>query len=319
MNTNELVKWINKLIEANELWKFYKSIEFRRLKEEVLIEQHYECQECKKKGIITKANTVHHVQFVRKHPELALSKYYTYKGKQYKNLIAVCKGCHNRLTQKREKDLIINKINSITRSAGNMCKAEGCNNKPDRSGKGYCRKHYDQYRKLGYVTELKSIYDRNEIEVLDDYAVIKIRNRDNETIAEGLIDIEDIDKVKDIKWRLHNNGYIQGTTNGKRIGYIHRYILEYKGEKEIDHINRNKLDNRKINLRIVNHSINASNKDPKAWDYKKKTIRCIELDKTFNSIVEATKYFKGKSCSAISNSLNGRSETAYGHHWEYIF
>ena len=97
MNTIELVQWINKLIDTDRLWKFYKSIEFRYIKEEVLREQHYECQECKKKGKITKANTVHHVQFVRKHPELALSKYYTYKGKQYKNLIAVCPACHNKL------------------------------------------------------------------------------------------------------------------------------------------------------------------------------------------------------------------------------
>lgn len=97
MNTIELVQWINKLIDTDRLWKFYKSIEFRHLKEEVLREQHYECQECKKKGKITKANTVHHVQFVRKHPELALSKYYTYKEKQYKNLIAVCPACHNRI------------------------------------------------------------------------------------------------------------------------------------------------------------------------------------------------------------------------------
>ena len=81
MNTIELDQWINKLIDTDRLWKFYKSIEFRHIKEEVLREQHYECQECKKKGKITKANTVHHVQFVRKHPELALSKYYTYKGK----------------------------------------------------------------------------------------------------------------------------------------------------------------------------------------------------------------------------------------------
>ena len=103
MEKNELAKWINKLIKDNQLWKFYKSIEFRRLKEEVLIEQHYECQECKKKGIITKANTVHHVQFVRKHPELALSKFYIYKGKQYKNLIAVCPACHNRLHPEKSK------------------------------------------------------------------------------------------------------------------------------------------------------------------------------------------------------------------------
>lgn len=103
MNTTELVKWINELIEKNELWKFYKSSQFRHLKDEVLREQHYECQECKKLGIITKADTVHHVQFVRKYPALALSKYYTYEGKQYKNLIAVCKSCHNKLHPEKNK------------------------------------------------------------------------------------------------------------------------------------------------------------------------------------------------------------------------
>ena len=105
MNNKGLEKWINKLIEEDKLWKFYKSKEFRHLKEEILREQHYECQECKKLGKITKADTVHHVQHVRKYPELALSKYYTYKGKQYKNLIAVCKSCHNKLHPEKRKDL----------------------------------------------------------------------------------------------------------------------------------------------------------------------------------------------------------------------
>lgn len=104
MNTNELVKWINELIDKNELWRFYKSIEFRHLKEEVLREQHYECQECKKLGKITKADTVHHVQFVRKHPALALSKYYTYQGKQYRNLVALCKSCHNKAHPEKRKN-----------------------------------------------------------------------------------------------------------------------------------------------------------------------------------------------------------------------
>ena len=103
MQQHELTIWINELIDKNELWRFYKSKEFMSLKEEVLLEQHYECQECKKQGIITKADTVHHVQFVRKHPHLALSKYYVYKGKQYKNLIAVCKACHNKLHPEKMK------------------------------------------------------------------------------------------------------------------------------------------------------------------------------------------------------------------------
>lgn len=106
-----LEQLINELIKDKELWKFYKSKEFRYLKEEVLREQHYECQECKKLGKITEADTVHHVQHVRKHPELALSKYYTYQGKQYRNLIAVCKSCHNKLhpeKHKPKKDIFIN-------------------------------------------------------------------------------------------------------------------------------------------------------------------------------------------------------------------
>lgn len=103
MDQDKLEQWINSLIKEDKLCKFYKSKWWRGnkdtegLKNEVLKEQHYECQECKKKGIKTTADTVHHVQFVRKHPRLALSKFYKYKGKQYKNLIAVCRDCHNKL------------------------------------------------------------------------------------------------------------------------------------------------------------------------------------------------------------------------------
>lgn len=105
MNKTSLAIWIDELIEHNELYKFYKSKywagnkHYKGLKNEVLKEQRYECQMClqKKPKLVTKADTVHHVQFVRKHPELALSKFYTYKGKQYRNLVAVCKECHNKL------------------------------------------------------------------------------------------------------------------------------------------------------------------------------------------------------------------------------
>jgi 5-methylcytosine-specific restriction endonuclease McrA len=104
MNTNELVKWISELIETDELAKFYMSIEFRHLKKAILEENHWECEICKKEhGKITRATTVHHVQFVRKYPHLALSRYYTYNGKQYKNLIAVCPSCHNRLHPEKSK------------------------------------------------------------------------------------------------------------------------------------------------------------------------------------------------------------------------
>ena len=104
MKSKDLEKLINELIEKDELAKFYMSKEFRHLKKAILEENHWECEICKKEhGKITKATTVHHVQFVRNHPALALSRYYTYNGKQYKNLIAVCSSCHNKLHPEKRK------------------------------------------------------------------------------------------------------------------------------------------------------------------------------------------------------------------------
>lgn len=107
-------KYIEQLIEDDELWRFYKTKEWRVLKEKILKENNYECAECKRRGKITRydvkpdgtktlISTVHHVQFVRKHPELALSRTYWYKGKQYDNLIPVCKSCHNNLHPEKRK------------------------------------------------------------------------------------------------------------------------------------------------------------------------------------------------------------------------
>lgn len=118
LNDIELERWIKKLIEENKLYKFYKSKywkgdkDTKGLKNEVLEEQRNECQIClcKSPKVVTKANTVHHVQFVRKHPSLALSRYYTYNGKQYRNLIAVCKECHNKLHPEKNKSNVVAKF-----------------------------------------------------------------------------------------------------------------------------------------------------------------------------------------------------------------
>lgn len=99
---------IRGLIQSGELWKFYKSKSWVKLKAQVLMDNHYECAECKKLGIITRydvcedgnrrlLSTVHHVCHVRDHPELALSRWYKdYEtGEMEENLIPVCKACHN--------------------------------------------------------------------------------------------------------------------------------------------------------------------------------------------------------------------------------
>ena len=95
MTQKELKKWIEQLIQEDKLYRFYKCKEWIKLKEEILADAHYECLKCKSKGRISRAVEVHHVQWIRKHPELALSRTYTYKGQTYPNLLPLCHSCHD--------------------------------------------------------------------------------------------------------------------------------------------------------------------------------------------------------------------------------
>lgn len=100
----------------------------------------------------------------------------------------------------------------------------------------------------------------SEIEVCDTYAKIKLSNCDKC----ALIDIEDIDKVKEYRWHLTAYGYVRTNEprgNGKNTGSrLHRKILgDIPKGFEVDHINQDKLDNRKSNLRIVKPIDNINN------------------------------------------------------------
>lgn len=78
----------------------------------------------------------------------------------------------------------------------------------------------------------------------------------------AIVDDEDYEKLSISFWCLSSGGYARrGTkTKGKTTThYMHRELLGYpKGC--VDHINGNKLDNRKSNLRAVNQSINQHNR-----------------------------------------------------------
>ena len=62
----------------------------------------------------------------------------------------------------------------------NKCCVEWCKRTPNPSGKGYCRKHYDQMRKYGHILDVRTGRDVNRINYFDDYAeVIITDSKDN--------------------------------------------------------------------------------------------------------------------------------------------
>lgn len=133
------------------------------------------------------------------------------------------------------------------------CSIEGCENK--HHGKGYCRKHYNQIKRHGHILE-RTIFDPNEIIEHEDYAEMILYDKYGNEVARTLIDLEYVDSVKKYKWYLTNHGYV---INDK-VGQLHRFLMNPGEDLVVDHINRNRLDNRRENLRICTIQQNSMNK-----------------------------------------------------------
>ena len=133
------------------------------------------------------------------------------------------------------------------------CSVKGCNNK--HSGRGYCDKHLKQIKRYGHIKS-RTLLDPNEIIKYDDYAEIILYNKDCEEIDRATIDLEYVDVVKDIKWYKGADGYVKN----KKLGMLHRYLLSASESQVVDHIDRNKLNNRISNLRYCSTAENQMNR-----------------------------------------------------------
>ena len=81
----------------------------------------------------------------------------------------------------------------------------------------------------------------------------------------ALVDSADFLRANRLKWCVNRDGYPTGNIGDKtrknrcRSISLHRFILN-EPDGEVDHINRNKLDARQENLRVVSRSVNVRNR-----------------------------------------------------------
>ena len=74
-----------------------------------------------------------------------------------------------------------------------------------------------------------------------------------------LVDDDDYENLSKYKWYCSAQGYaVRNLGQGKQMR-MHRQIINAPNGFETDHINGDKLDNRKLNLRICTHSENCYN------------------------------------------------------------
>jgi len=96
------------------------------------------------------------------------------------------------------------------------------------------------------------------------------KNKDELSDKVALVDDEDYERVVEAirykngipgKWYAHEvaKGYCYAV-NGSRDVSIHRVVMNAPPGMDVDHINGDKLDNRKENLRVCTRAQNSSNK-----------------------------------------------------------
>lgn len=159
-----------------------------------------------------------------------------------------------------------NIIYILFRKEGNMiehqCDICGRKQKNKIKAFGYilCNKHYNQLKKYGKFLDNnpRTPFDKNEYHIQGDTTVIDLYDKNCNKIAEVIIDTEDLPKIKNIKWKLSNSGYAMNTPKYKGHN-LHMTHIILGTDNFVDHINHNKLDNRKSNLRIVTKSQNQMN------------------------------------------------------------
>src|SRR5205814_29945 len=89
-------------------------------------------------------------------------------------------------------------------------------------------------------------------------AIIELFNRKKEKVGETMVSDEDYWTIKQYSCNMRK-GYVNSTICGKTVT-LSRFIMKYDGKDFVDHIDGNRLNNQRSNLRILTAAQNSQNK-----------------------------------------------------------
>jgi hypothetical protein len=108
-----------------------------------------------------------------------------------------------------------------------------------------------------------------DLHIPEDFYVVPLYKKDGSISDYAMVSVGDYHRVMQYKWRKGDKfDYARlclrpGGRKGKLVTVLmHRFILglpSYRDGNIADHINGNRLDNRRSNLRITTHSVNCQN------------------------------------------------------------
>lgn len=174
-------------------------------------------------------------------------------GKRGHGLRGECKTCAN----SRNTNPIIE-----CKRCGRELPNSAFNLLPRYNAKGICK----ECRKAPILNS-KGQFTPNNVRYEDNYAYIELTDKNLRPIAEAIISRSDVDRVIAFcRWHATpepNTTYVTGRNRKARRNSgisLHRFLMEAGEGVFVDHINRNGLDNRRENLRLVTPGESVQNR-----------------------------------------------------------
>lgn len=149
----------------------------------------------------------------------------------------------------------------VNKGAKWLCKCD-CGNEIELFGgvlRNGSRRSCGCVSKINFEKMIKNKLEAHKTTFKFDDSVVTGTTHDG---VDFIFDLDDYSKIKNYNWRIHPNGYVSGSEwdgIAKTI-LLHRLIMNVPKGYVVDHINHDKLDNRKSNLRICTYQENNRNK-----------------------------------------------------------
>lgn len=169
----------------------------------------------------------------------------------YRKTQKYCSACKEIAAQRRKKDWYIkNNPDAYAPKEEKTCVVCGGSFRCHFDGLPYCNKHYLKMKFYGTTDKIS----RNTNTIVDNGDHCEIITSKGERIS---IDKNDLDLVQGRSWCVDPRGYVVANIKARTL---HRHILGLKDPKiSVDHIDGNKLNNRRANLRACKQTHNSKN------------------------------------------------------------
>jgi hypothetical protein len=113
----------------------------------------------------------------------------------------------------------------------------------------------------------------------------------------AMVDDEDYEMLSHWRWYFNSRGYAQACNGGdryhRRLTSMHRVVALPDPTQEVDHINGDKLDNRRSNLRPCSRSENQRNNQSHVGTSRFKGVSWQSSKRKWKAQIDAKDRYKG--------------------------